>query len=99
MDKKADLETSGSTWIKTLTRYTFRGSDGWLTLSRDLLALLTDSDLDVVSSGGVFKVVDGAQHVQGHVADVVRVKGRLVGNARHHHVGVANRLHLDRKSF
>lgn len=63
----------------------------------DLLALLTDSDLDVVSSGGVFEVVDGAQHVQGHVADVVRVKGRLVGNARHHHVGVANRLHLDRK--
>lgn len=58
--------------------------------------VLTNSDLDVVSGGGVLQVVDGAQHVQGHVADVVRVEGGLVGNPRHHHVGVANRLHLSR---
>lgn len=25
--------------------------------------LLTDSDLDIISSGGVFKVVNGTQHV------------------------------------
>lgn len=43
-------------------------------------------------------MVDGAQHVQGHVADVVRMKGGLVGNPRHHHVGVTDRLHLDRKT-
>lgn len=61
------------------------------------VALLTDSDLDVISGGGVFKVVNGAQHVQGHVADMVRVKGCLVGHARHHHVGVTNCLHLNRK--
>ena len=60
--------------------------------------LLTDSDLDVISGGGVFEVVDGAHHVQGHVADVVRMKGGLVGNPRHHHVGVTDRLHLDRKT-
>lgn len=64
---------------------------------RNKLKLLTDSDLDVVSGGRVFKVVDGAQHVQGHVADMVCVKGGLVGHASHHHVGVTNRLHLDRK--
>lgn len=61
----------------------------WLTA-----ALLTDSDLDVISGGRVFEVVDGAQHVQGHVADVVCMKGGLVGNACHHHVGITNRLHL-----
>lgn len=60
-------------------------------------ALLTDSDLDVISGGRVFKVVDGAQHVQGHVADMVRMKGGFVGHTRHHHVGITNRLHLDRK--
>lgn len=55
---------------------------------------LTDSDLDVVPCGGVLEVVDGAQHVQGHVADVVGVESGLVGDACHHHVGVTNCLHL-----
>lgn len=58
---------------------------------------LTNSDLDVVPGGGVFEVVDGAQHVQCHVADVVCVKGGLVGHARHHHVGITDRLHLVQK--
>lgn len=57
---------------------------------------LTDSDLDVVPRGGVLEVVDGAQHVQGHVADVVGVESGLVGDACHHHVGVTNCLHLHR---
>lgn len=65
------------------------GALSWLTA-----ALLTDSDLDVISSGRVFEVVNGAQHVQGHVADMVCMKGGLVGNACHHHVGITNRLHL-----
>ncbi len=60
------------------------------------VVLLTDSDLDVISGGGVFKVVDGAQHVQGHVADMVCMKCGLVGHTCHHHVGITNRLHLDR---
>lgn len=60
-------------------------------------ALLTNSNLDVISSGRVFEMVDGAQHIQSHVTDVVRVKGGLVGNTRHHHVGITNRLHLGKK--
>ena len=39
-------------------------------------------------------MVDRAQHVQGHVADVVGVKGGLVGHPRHHHVGIPDGLHL-----
>lgn len=57
---------------------------------------LTNSDLDVIPGGRVFQVVDGAQHVQGHVADMMRMKGGLVGYARHHHVGITDRLHLNR---
>lgn len=56
---------------------------------------LTNSDLDVVPSGGVLEVVDGAQHVQGHVTDVVGMEGGLIGHACHHHVSIANCLHLD----
>lgn len=56
---------------------------------------LTDSDLDVVSCRRVFEMVDGAQHVQSHVADVVCMEGGLIGNACHHHVGISDRLHLN----
>lgn len=103
-----------STKIRIPSSCQFRGSDEWLTMSRDLcttrnpqwqnnpgvlswprIRLLTDSDLDIISGGGVFKVVDGAQHVQGHVADMVRMKGGLVWNTCHHHIGITNCLHLD----
>ncbi|KAG7216416.1 hypothetical protein INR49_001902 [Caranx melampygus] len=59
------------------------------------VALLTDSDLDVIPSGGVFKVVDGAQHVQSHVTDVMSMEGGLVGHTCHHHVGVTDGFYLD----
>lgn len=56
----------------------------------------TNTDLDVVAIGGVFEVVDGAHHVQRHVTDVVSVILGLLRSPGDHHVGVPDRLHLQR---
>lgn len=54
----------------------------------------TDTDLDVVAVGGVFEVVNGAHHIQGHVTDVVGVVFCLLGRTCHYHVGISDGLNL-----
>lgn len=54
----------------------------------------TNTDLYVVAVRGVFEVVDGAHHVQGHVADVVGVVFCLLRCTCNHHVGVSDGLDL-----
>lgn len=56
--------------------------------------LPTDTDLYVVAIRGVFEVVYGAHHVQGHVTDVMSVVFRLLRSSCDHHVGISNGLNL-----
>lgn len=58
--------------------------------------LPTDTDLYVVAIRGVFEVVYGAHHVQGHVADVVSVVFCLLRSSGDHHVGISNGLNLEK---
>lgn len=56
--------------------------------------LPTDTDLYVVAIRGVFEVVYGAHHVQGHVTDVMSVVFCLLRSSGDHHVGISNGLNL-----
>ena len=47
--------------------------------------------------GRVCESCDALHHVERHVADALGVVGPLLRRPRHHHVGVANRLHLKTK--
>lgn len=62
--------------------------------NRPTCFLPTNADLYVVAIRGVFEVVNGAHHVQGHVADVMGVIFCLLWSAGYHHVSISNRLHL-----
>lgn len=58
----------------------------------------TNTDLYVVAIGGIFQVIDGAHHVQGHVANVMCVVLSLLRSASNHHVGISNSLNLKRST-
>lgn len=62
-------------------------------MSRHVLP--TDANLYVVAVRGVFQVVYGAHHVQGHVADVVSMVLCLLWSPGYHHVGISNGLDLE----
>ena len=47
----------------------------------------------------VDEFLHGIQHVEGHVTDVERVELGDHRGAGHHHVGVANGLHLQRQEW
>lgn len=69
-------------------------------VNRPTCILPTDANLYVVAIRGVFKVVDGAHHVQGHVTNVMSVIFCLLWSPGYHHVGISNSLNLvkDRSS-
>lgn len=57
--------------------------------------LPTNTNLYVVAIRGVFEMVYGAHHIQGHVTDVMSVIFGLLWSPSHHHVGVSNSLNLE----
>lgn len=58
----------------------------------------TDTNLYVVAIGGIFKMIDGAHHVQSHVTNVMSVIFCLLWSSSHHHVGISNGFNLQRAS-
>lgn len=63
-------------------------------VNRPTCILPTDTNLYVVAIRGVFKVVYGAHHVQGHVTDVMSMIFGLLWSPGYHHVGISNSLNL-----
>lgn len=59
-------------------------------------ASLTNTNLNVIPIGGVFEVVNGAHHVQGHVTDVMCMIFCLLWCSSNNHVGISNSLYLQR---
>ena len=69
----------------------------WLGFARFYWVLLGFTGFYWATRGRIGEILNSGQHIEGHIADALGVLVADDGGSAHHHVGVADRLHLARK--
>lgn len=68
----------------------------WHNQNRSTRVLPTNTNLYVVAVRGVFQVIYGTHHIQGHITDVMSMILCLLRSPCDHHVGISNSLNLEK---